>query len=264
MRWEKWPILDLLGVRGWPYRPKKETMFCEFSQCFSCFFVYFLTSQHHTTHTPYHTHFSLFPLVFSVFQHAQHRTTYTLTTTHTHTHMHTCHWPWSWEWFEYEPHAENPRKCLKKAKPGESLARARADTDGQIVRLRQSGERRIEPSGSWFPQKFPSFSRKKRMIRGIGNVLLSTYSQTSNGQKSDGYSRWTPRASDNSTWTIYGKPKFGDEGRTWNCNKVLLHMSKNHYFLDKKCEVLSRETLFHWIGPLMNVRSYSVKQCFSG
>ena len=37
-------------------------------------------------------------------------------------------------------------------------------------------------------------------------------------------------------------------------------MSKNHYFLDEKCEVLSRETLFHWIGLVIYARSYSVKQ----
>ena len=49
----------------------------------------------------------------------------------------------------------------KKAKSGESLAKARFDIDGQIILLLgRSGERRIEPSGSWFPPKFPSFSGK--------------------------------------------------------------------------------------------------------
>ena len=42
---------------------------------------------------------------------------------------------------------KNLEKCLKKAKSGESLAKARFEIDGQIVRLRQSVERRIEPSG---------------------------------------------------------------------------------------------------------------------
>ena len=56
---------------------------------------------------------------------------------------------------------KNPGKCLKKAKSGESLAKARGNADGQIVRLRRSDDRPIEPSGSWFPPKFPSFSRKK-------------------------------------------------------------------------------------------------------
>ena len=56
---------------------------------------------------------------------------------------------------------KNPGKCLKKAKSGETLERARADVDGQIVRLRRSDDRPIEPSGNWFPPNFPSFSRKK-------------------------------------------------------------------------------------------------------
>ena len=73
---------------------------------------------------------------------------------------------------------KNPRKCLKKAKSGETLAKARGDADGQIVRLRRSGERPMQPSSSWFPLKFLSFFRKKRMIRGLGHASFSTYSQT--------------------------------------------------------------------------------------
>ena len=150
---------------------------------FPVIFVYFLTSQHHTTHThtPYHTHFSLFPLVFSVFPHAQHRTTYTI---HNHTHSHTCT-PATDRYLarglskSVSVNArKNPRKCLKKAKSGETLAKARGDADGQIVRLRRSGERPMQPSSSWFPLKFLSFFRKKRMIRGLGHASFSTYSQT--------------------------------------------------------------------------------------
>ena len=125
---------------------------------FLAFFSHFLTSQHHTTHTPYHTHFSLFPLVFSVLS------TRTQHTTYTHTRTHTCT-PATDRDLESglsKSHTrKNPGKCLKKAKSGETLARARADTDGQIVRLRRSDDRPIEPSGSWFPPNFPSFSRKK-------------------------------------------------------------------------------------------------------
>ena len=84
--------LGKMAVFG-PFSGPRMAISCQKSRpCFVNFpnvsrvFVYFLTSQHHTTHTPYHTHLSLFPLVFSVFPHAQHRTTYTLTTTHTHTH----------------------------------------------------------------------------------------------------------------------------------------------------------------------------------
>ena len=41
-------------------------------------------------------------------------------------------------------HAENREICVKKAKSGETLAKARFDIDGQIVRLRRSG---LEDSG---------------------------------------------------------------------------------------------------------------------
>ena len=143
--------------------------------------MYFLTSQNHTTHTPYHTHFSLFPLVFSVFPHAQHRTTYTI---HNHTHAHTCTPATDRDLARGLSKSvsvnarKNPRKCLKKAKSGETLAKARGDADGQIVRLRRSGERPMQPSSSWFPLKLLSFFRKKRMIRGLGHASFSTYSQT--------------------------------------------------------------------------------------
>ena len=58
-----------------------------------------------------------------------------------------------------------------------------------IVGLAYRGDRLIEPSSSWFPSKYPSgslrrynwqFHRVERMIRGIGDKLLSTYSQTTN------------------------------------------------------------------------------------
>ena len=72
---------------------------------------------------------------------------------------------------------KNPGKCLKKAKSGETLARARADTDGQIVRLRRSDDRPIESSGSWFPPNFPSFSRKKANDeRNRAHVVLDLFS----------------------------------------------------------------------------------------
>ena len=84
---------------------------------------------------------------------------------------------------------KNPGKCLKKAKSGESLAKARGNADGQIVRLRRSDDRPIEPSGSWFPPKFLRFQGKKRMIRGLGHPLFSTYSQTLKWVRSRAYFR---------------------------------------------------------------------------
>ena len=115
-----------------------------------------LTSQHYTTHT-HTTRISLFPLVFSVFPHAH-------THTHARTHTHTPATDHNLESGLIKSVCVNTRKnrkiCLKKAKSGESLAKARFDTDGQIVRLRRSGERLIEPSGSWLPRSFPHFSQK--------------------------------------------------------------------------------------------------------
>ena len=132
---------------------KKRPCFDSFPNV-SCVFSHFLTSQHHTTHTPYHTHFSLFLVVFSVFPHA-HSTQHTHSQTHTRTHNNT---PATDRDLESGLSKSNTRKnreiCLKKAKSGESLAKARFDMDGQIVRLRRSGARPIEPSGSWFPPKF--------------------------------------------------------------------------------------------------------------
>ena len=149
------------------------------------------------------TFFPMFPVIFCIFSRrcdhdlslfyfpyllissyfttkkAQHSTQHTHSQTHTLTHTCTPATDRDLESGLSKSNArKNPRKCLKKAKSGESLAKARGNADGQIVRLRRSGDRPIEPSGSWFPQKFPSFSGKKRMIRGLGLASFSTYSQT--------------------------------------------------------------------------------------
>ena len=64
--------------------PKMETIFCEFSQCFSCFCVFsHLTIPHNTHHT---TRISLCFLWFSVFFH-----THTAHNIHTHRHTHAQH-----------------------------------------------------------------------------------------------------------------------------------------------------------------------------
>ena len=160
MRWGKWPILDLFSVLGWSFRAQKRDHVCECSQCFSCFCVFSHLTAPHNTHTIPHAFLS----VSSGFQCFSTRTT--PHNIHTHNHTRTTHnTPATDRDLESglsKSHTrKNPGKCLKKAKSGETLARARADTDGQIVRLRRSDDRPIEPSGSWFPPKFPSFSRKK-------------------------------------------------------------------------------------------------------
>ena len=101
---------------------------------------------------------SYFYYKYSTAQHA----TYTI---HNHTHAHTTCTPATDRDLESGLSESNARKNLekrlKKAKSGESLAKARFDIDGQIILLLgRSGERRIEPSGSWFPPIFPSFSGK--------------------------------------------------------------------------------------------------------
>ena len=130
--------------------PNVSRVFCVFSH---------LTTPHNT-HTIPHA----FLAVSSCFQCFSTRTTpHNIHNTQTHTHTHTCT-PATDRDLESGLSKSHTRKthgkCLKKAKSGETLARARADIDGQIVRLR-SDDRPIEPSGSWFPPKFPSFSRKK-------------------------------------------------------------------------------------------------------
>ena len=122
--------------------------------------VFHIFSPHNTTqHTPYHTHFSLFLVVFSVFPHA-HSTQHTQSQSHTRTHTCTPATDRDLESGLSTTRGKTREICLKKAKSGESLAKARFHMDGQIVRLRRSGERRIEPSGGWFPPEFLSFSGK--------------------------------------------------------------------------------------------------------
>ena len=102
--------------------------------------------------------------VFHTFTTKKHNTAHNIHNTQPHTRTHTCT-PATDRDLESglseSNTRENPRKCLKKAKSGESLAKARGNADGQIVRLRRSDDRPIEPFWSWFPPKFPSFSRKK-------------------------------------------------------------------------------------------------------
>ena len=57
------------------------------------------------------------------------------------------------------------------------------NVDGQIVCLRRSGDRPIEPSGSWFPPKFTSFSRKKaNELRTRARVVLDLFSNLQMGK----------------------------------------------------------------------------------
>ena len=176
-------MLDHFGVRGWPNRAKKgDHVLIIFPM-----FLVFLCISHLTT--PHNTHTHTIPHAFlSVscgFQCFSTRTTpHNIHNTQTHTHTHTCT-PATDRDLESglsTTRGKNPGKCLKKAKSGETLARARADTDGQIVRLRRSGEKTNRTIWWLVPSQVSLFFKRKRMIRGIGNALLSTYSQTSNGQ----------------------------------------------------------------------------------
>ena len=214
------------------------------------------------------------PVLLSIFIHFPHvllqksttqHSTYTLTDTHTHTHMHTCHWPFSCEWLTFVvTRGKTAKYAWKRQSQWNLWRRLVAMLTGKSF---VCGEVATDQSNHLLAgslRSFPRFQGQKRMIWGLGHALFSTYSQTLKWVRSCAYFRWTPRASDNTTWAIHGKQKSGEEEWTKHRVKVLLHMLKNPCFLDKKCEVLSRETLFHWIGPLMNERSYSVKQCFSG
>ena len=140
---------------------QERSHFCLCPQCFLSFCVFYHLTTLHNTHTHTHTtRISLFPLGFQCFS----TRTHAHTCTHTHTHTHTPAIDRYLARGLRESVCVNTRKnreiCLKKAKSGETLAKARFDIDGQIVRLRRNGERRIEPSGSWFPPNFPSFPGK--------------------------------------------------------------------------------------------------------
>ena len=103
-------------------------------------FLYFLTSQHYTTHTTPHAFLWFFFWVFSVFPLAHTRTCAPATDRDLASGL-------------SKSVCVNTRKAVKYARAGQS--------QGKLWwRLRQSGERPIEPSQSWFPPKFPSFSGK--------------------------------------------------------------------------------------------------------
>ena len=183
MRWGKWPFSDLFSVHGWPYRAKNGVRVLTLFPMFPVIFCIFsLRCDHDLSlfYCPYLFTFLIFYYKKSTTQH----TTYTLTDTHTLTHTCTPATDRDLEsGLSKSNTRENPRKCLKKAKSGESLAKARGNADGQIVRLRRSGERPIEPSGSWFPPKFPSFSRKKANdLRTRARVVLDLFSNFKTGK----------------------------------------------------------------------------------
>ena len=144
------------------------------SPCFDCFpfisCVFFHNfSPHNTTQRTHHTtRVSICFFWFSMFFH-----------THIHTHAHTRTSARATDRDLASGLSKNvcvnTRKnreiCLKKGKSGETLSKARFDIDGKVVRLRQGGERLIEPCRSWFPPKFPHF-HEKQMVRGIGNRVV--------------------------------------------------------------------------------------------
>ena len=139
--------------------PKKRDHVLIICPMFLVFFVYLLTTFRPCFQPVL---FSIF-IYFLIFYYKYSTTQHATYTVHNHTRTHTCT-PATDRDLESGLSESNARKnlekCLKKAKSGESLAKARFEIDGQIVRLRQSVERRIEPSVSWFPPKFPSFSGK--------------------------------------------------------------------------------------------------------
>ena len=141
--------------------PKKRDHVLTFFPMFPVIFCIFSLRCDHDLSLFLLSIFIHFPHIFTT-KKAQHSTQHTHSQTHTLTHTCTLATDRDLEsGLSKSNTRKNPGKCLKKAKSGESLAKARGNADGQIVRLRQSVERRIEPSGSWFPPKFPSFSRKK-------------------------------------------------------------------------------------------------------
>ena len=93
---------------------KKETMFCDFSECFSCFLLYLLTTFRPCFQSVLFFHIYLFPHIFTTNIAQPH--------THTHTHTFTPATDRDLESGLSKSHTrKNPGKCLKKAKSGETL-----------------------------------------------------------------------------------------------------------------------------------------------
>ena len=142
MRWEKWSFSDLFFgpwmAKSCQKRSPRFDNFPTVSRVFFCIFSLLCDHDLSLFYCPYLFTFLIFYYKKSTTQH----TIYTIHNQHTHTDT-----PATDRDLESglcESNArKNRQKCLKKAKSGESLAKARF---GQIVRLRQSGERLIEPS----------------------------------------------------------------------------------------------------------------------
>ena len=146
-------VFGPFSVHGWPYRAKKGVRVLTIFPMFPVIFCIFSLRCNLDLSLFYFQY--LFTFLIFYYKKAQHSTQHTHSQTRTLTHTCTPATDRDLESGLCKSNTrKNPRKCLKKAKSGESLAKARFEIAGQIVRLRQSGERLIEPSGSWFPPKF--------------------------------------------------------------------------------------------------------------
>ena len=260
MRWEKWSILDLFRVHGWPYRAKNGVHVLWIFPLFLVFFVYLLT-----IFTP-----CFQPVLLSIFMYffifyykkAQHSTQHTQNTT-----THTCT-PATDRDLESGLSTSHTRKTRENAwkrqsqgnlwqglvpiLTGKSFVCGKVAKDGSnhLVAGSLRSFPRFQGKSAWLEESTTCCSRP------ILKLLMDKNPMVTPGEPLEQVI--TPRGPFmvSLNLTMRDEPNIGLRS-CMDCSKI-------PWIPDKKCEVLSRETLFHLIGPLMNERSYSVKQCFSG
>ena len=198
-------------VHGWPYRAKNGVRVLTLFPMFPVIFCMFsLRCDHDLSlfYCPY-----LFTFLIFYYKKAQHSTQHTHSQTHTHSHTH-AHLPLTvilrvvWVRVTRGKTREN---AWKRQSQGNLWRRLVAMLTGKSFVCATSAK---DPSNHLVAgslRSFPRFQGKKRMIWGLGYALFSTFSQTLKRVRSRAYFRWTPRASDNTTWAIHGKQKSGDE-----------------------------------------------------
>ena len=177
MRRGKWPFSDLFSVRGWPNRAKHGVRILT---VFSLFLVF---SHHVVTLIWACFIFNIysFPHIFKKYSTTQH-TTYTI---HNHTRTHTCT-PATDRDLESGLSESNARKNLEKCSEKGKVRGISGEGSFRDRRANRSSSAKCRKTNRtiWLmvPSEVSLILRKKRMIRGIGNVLFSNFSQTSNGQ----------------------------------------------------------------------------------
>ena len=221
MRRGKWPFSDLFSVHGWPYRAQKGRPWFDI---FPMFLVFFFAFSHYVVTMIWACfifHIYWFPHIFTTKYSTTQHTTYTI---HNHTHAHThAHLPLTvilrvvWVRVTRGKSLEN---AWKRQSQGNLWRRLVSISMGKSFACGKVAKDESNHTGAGSLRNFPHFSWKSEWFMESDPCVLDLFSNFK-WARSNGYSRWTSRANDNSTWTNQGKQKIG----------------------------LFSETVFLWIGP---------------